>query len=172
MRSGLIILFFISAMNFGCGEQQDIKVYNMKSADFLKFVTGNSTFEAISAEIVVNKGSNAEVKSFAESIILQNSIMHNELMDFAEASLFILPDAISPEIQVRYSTLSQLSGMSLDRKFADEMVLFHANDVAKFDSASRYADVKEIRLWAERYLPVLKSNLEESNRLDKLTDNL
>jgi putative membrane protein len=172
MRPGLIILIVISIINGGCGEQSDIKVYNVKSSEFLKFATHNATFETLSSQLVADKGSNEEVKSFAQMLTSEKSAMLDELRSFAEANLFILPNSILTEHQVKYSTLSQLKGISLDRKFADEMVLLHAEDLAKFDSAAQYADIKEIRLWAEKYLPIIKSYSKEAGRLDKLTDNL
>jgi putative membrane protein len=172
MRQRYIFIIVIGVLCYGCGEHQDIQVYNVHSETFLKQILNNAKFEISSSEVVLNKGSNVEVQAFSQTLIDYKTIMLKELMDLAEGNAFILSDTIPTETQVKFSTLSQLSGLSLDRKFADEMVLFHEDDVLKFDSAAQYANIKEVRLWAEKHLPTLKSHLEESMRLDKLTDNL
>ncbi|MCD6048719.1 MAG: hypothetical protein K0Q55_122 [Verrucomicrobia bacterium] len=63
--------------------------------------------------------------------------------------------------------LSELSGVEFDRAYVKEMVSDHKQAVSKFETASKYLADSELKAFASKSLPTLRTHLEHAQRLDR-----
>jgi putative membrane protein len=168
-RMKFIILIAVVAF-FGCNDDDETGSYSMSSDKFMQQAASSGKFEVATGRLASQQGMSSEVKSFGSMMVTDHSKANAELMALAASEGVTLPDTFDTAKQAKYSTLSQLTGVNFDKRYMDEMVLAHDADVAKFDSASKFANDAEVRAWAAKQLPVLQMHQVHAHELDSLTN--
>ena len=96
-------------------------------------------------------GQNGEVKKIANMIVAEHSKMNAELMAFSEKKgLRISAQAVKP---------GKISPQGFDKVFLDSLAAHHEKDIALFQKQAQGGDDKDIKAFAGKTLPALKSHL-------------
>ena len=126
--------------------------------DFVQKATEIGMTEVQLATNVSKRATSADVRAYADRMIVDHNQANQELMQIAAAKNVDPPANIPPDKQQLDSELAKLSGRALDKTYMTAMVNDHAKAVSDFEAAiPRLADA-EVKGWAERTLPVLREH--------------
>lgn len=110
------------------------------------------------------KGSNAEVKRFAQQMVADHSKANEELKSLARQEGFTLPASDASNANV-HADISQLKGAQFDKKYADMMVKDHEKTVALFEKQANEGQDTALKAWAAEKLPTLKHHLQMAKEM-------
>ena len=112
--------------------------------------------------VALQKAQNADVKAFAQRMVTDHSQANEELQQLATTKGLALPTELAGEHKDAMEHLSSLSGADFDKQYMKHMVEDHEKDVAEFDKASTTANDADVKTWAGKTLPTLRSHLEQA----------
>jgi putative membrane protein len=105
-------------------------------------------------------GASPEVKTFGNHMVSDHGRAGAELKDLASRKGVILPTQLDSDHRKKIEELTKLSGTKFDAAYAKDMVEDHEEDVSEFERASKDLKDPDLRQWAAKTLPTLKSHLE------------
>lgn len=111
-------------------------------------------------KLASTKGQNASVKQFGQQMMADHTRANNELKQLASKKNVTLPTDVGAEHKESMEKLSKLSGAEFDKEYVAEMVKDHEKDVADFQTQSESATDADVKAFAAKTLPTLKSHLE------------
>lgn len=117
--------------------------------------------------LAMGRGTNAEVKKFAQQMIEDHSKAGEKLRKLALQKQVILPSKILPQAQQTMEKLAKLSGGEFDRAYVKAMVEAHEKDVAAFDATARNGTDADVKAFAAETVPTLRHHLEMIRALAK-----
>lgn len=144
----------------------------MSTKKFMEQATYSSLYEISLGDLALQKATDSEVLAFAELMISEHTKANNELAVLASHKEIPLPDTMDVNRQAAYLSISQDPPIVFDKKYIDAIMSNHNSAIAKYDSASKFVEDGEVRDWAARQIPVLKSHLERARELDVHTNDL
>lgn len=130
------------------------------SADFMKKAAEGGMAEVKMGEIAASKAQMPELKAFGQKMVTDHSKANDDLKAVAAKKNATLPTAVSDEQKEGIDKLSKLSGADFDKEYVKMMVDDHEKDVADFQKQADSGSDADIKAFAARTLPVLKSHLE------------
>lgn len=144
------------------------------SSDDKEFVTKaaqGGMFEVALGQVVEKSATSADVKSFASTMVTDHGKANDELSALAAKKGVTVPAQLDDSKKSKVDDYSKMTGAKLDRKYADDMVEDHEDDVKEFKKASTDLKDPDLRAWAAKTLPVLEHHLQMAKDIDaKLTD--
>lgn len=111
-------------------------------------------------KLAAQKAQNAEVKTFAQKMVEDHSKAGDELKQLAAQKKVTLPADVLPTHKESMDKLSKLSGSDFDKEYVRAMVAAHEKDVAAFENVSKTAVDADVKTFAAKTLPTLKTHLE------------
>ncbi len=117
--------------------------------------------------LAVQRAANADVKEFAQQMIVDHSKAGEKLKALAQQKRVTLPPKILPQAHQTKEKLSKLSGADFDREYVKTMVAMHEKDVAAFGAFAESATDADVKTFAAATLPTLKHHLEMIRTLAK-----
>jgi putative membrane protein len=131
-----------------------------------RFVTkaaDSGQMEVHLAQLAVQRASNAEVRSYAQKLVDDHTMVNSELTTLAmQKSLTLDKDDSKDRI---YNRLSKKSGAEFDQEFVEHMIDEHEKDVKLFDKASTDAKDSELRAFASKHVGHLREHLQQAESL-------
>lgn len=131
---------------------------------FLEKAVEGSLMEIGAARHVQEVGMNAEVKSFASQLYADHTKAHQELQQLASSKGITLPTQMGHKDD-DLKDMTKLAGSKLDKEYAKEMVEDHEKDVKEFRTAAKDVQDPELRLWAQKRVPILEGHLTKAKEL-------
>ena len=116
------------------------------------------------SKLAVQKGVNQGVKAFGTMMVSDHSKANAELKTLADSRNVVL--VASPDAATASASLSKLSGKDFDLAYVKMMIEDHTKAVDMFNMATRSSD-PEIKAFATKYLPTLKTHLTQVSALSK-----
>jgi len=123
--------------------------------------------EVTLGELAEGQGSNAEVKAFAQRMIVQHSRANDELKRAAAKAGISLPNELSAKDRSTHDRLSKLSPTEFDREYAKAMVEDHQKDLAAFQREASSGKNDVLKVFAMDSLPMLKEHLNQAREIVK-----
>jgi putative membrane protein len=117
-------------------------------------------------QLAVQKGTNADVKSFGQKMVDDHTTANNQLKALATQKGVTLPRSPSAMQKADVDRLSKMSGATFDRAFMDQMVKDHKKVVAAFDMAAKRSRDADVKRFAASTLPTLQGHLQMAQSLD------
>ncbi len=127
---------------------------------FMNAAAAGNLAEVELGKMAVQKAQNADVKAFGQKMIDDHSKALDELKQLAAQKKVMLPPDVMPESKQLMDKLSKLSGADFDKEYVKAMVEDHKKDVTAFENASKTAGDADVKEFATKTLPVLKTHLE------------
>ncbi len=113
----------------------------------------------------VKKTERADIKAFAEMLVTEHTKSNEELAKLAATKGVELSTVIDPEQAETYQKLEKQSGTDFDKEFLATIVSGHKKCVSNFEEASQEAKDNDLKVWADKMLPTLKTHLAKAREL-------
>lgn len=135
---------------------------SVSSADteFMNKAAQGGMAEVELGKLAASKGANADVKKFGQRMVDDHSKANTELKTVAASKSVTLPTEVNAEQKAMMDKLSKLSGAEFDKEYVKGMVEDHEKDVADFEKQSVGGTDADVKAFATKTLPTLKSHLE------------
>jgi putative membrane protein len=135
-------------------------VSNLPPADkeFVSRAGMGGLYEVQAANLALERAASPDVQAFAQQMLTDHSQLNHELQELATVKGLALPAELSGSHKAAIDHLRTLSGAEFDRAYMQHTVSDHDHEVAEFERASRSATDQDLRDWAARTLPTLKSH--------------
>jgi putative membrane protein len=113
----------------------------------------------------VKKTGRADIKAFAEMLVTEHTKSNEELAKLAASKGAELSTVIDPDQAKTYQKLEKESGTDFDKEFLATIVSGHKKCVSNFEEASEEAKDNDLKTWAGKMLPALKTHLAQAKGL-------
>jgi len=137
-----------------------------KDQEFFTKAAGGGMFEVAAGKLAQGKGQDEGVKSFGAMLVKDHSAANDELKALAAKKGATLPPGVPSDKQKKLDKLS--AAKEFDKEFVNEVGLEdHKEDIALFEKTSKSADDPDVKAFAAKTLPTLKSHREHAEGLKK-----
>lgn len=135
---------------------------NVSSADseFMNKAAIGGMAEVELGKLASTKATNADVKQFGQQMMADHTRANTELKTLAASKNITLPTEVDAKHKEDMDKLSKLSGAAFDKEYVKMMVEDHEKDVAEFEKQSNSGTDADVKSFASKTLPTLKSHLE------------
>lgn len=131
-----------------------------EAEEFLSEALEDSMAEVELCELALEKTENDDVKVFAQKMIDDHSAMGREIEKLAGRKQADLPRDIESEHKQRMKELSKLSGRDFDKRFIEENIKDHSEDVKKFSEIANKISDQAVKPFAEKSVKILSGHLK------------
>lgn len=107
------------------------------------------------------------VIDFADMLNKEHSGLNEKVKSLANKKKVVLPQSISDENQMEITLLEKSEGKELDKTFLNMIISKHITNIEMYEVAIEEVADYDIKTFAEKILPVLKSHLEVAKSLQK-----
>jgi putative membrane protein len=114
-------------------------------------------------KLAVEKAANPKVKEFGQRQVDDHGKMNKELEALAKEKGVTLP--MSHTKDATEMKLSKMSGAAFDKAYMHDMVMDHEKTIAAFETESKSGTDPELKDWAGKQLPALRSQLEAAKSI-------
>ncbi|MGI8641011.1 MAG: DUF4142 domain-containing protein [Pyrinomonadaceae bacterium] len=151
-----------SNTNMGMNTSLNTSSKDVSSADkeFMTKAAQGGMVEVKLGELAASKGQSVDVKAFGQKMVADHGKANDELKALAAGKGVTLPTDVNSEQKEMYDKLSKLSGAAFDKEYVAEMVKDHEKDVAEFQKQADSGTDSDVKAFATKTLPTLKSHLE------------
>jgi putative membrane protein len=111
------------------------------------------------------RGSNDELKQFAQRVVDEHGKAVDELALLARQKGVSLPSALDTKQRQQRDRLAKLSGSAFDRAYIDTMVKDHRKEIATFKKQLERSKDLELKVWAGKTLPTVEERLHMAEDL-------
>ena len=131
-----------------------------KDSNFIRRANMGQMFEVKLGELAQQNGRSKFVKMFGALMVKDHNAAHDEIVQLARIKGVTIDDGLDAEHYRVYERLSKLKGVEFDRAYRALMLDDHKKDYAAFKKVSTDADDADLRNYATRYAPVIRTHLE------------
>jgi putative membrane protein len=133
---------------------------------FITAAVGNGRYEIQASRMAMYRAASPEVRSYAQMLVDHHTRTHNELRALVRDRGMRLPGVLPRGKYAKLDRLASAPGDEFDRVYIRLVgIEDHQADIALFERASREARDPELRAWAGKTLPTLRSHLEAARSL-------
>ncbi|MHB1057660.1 MAG: DUF4142 domain-containing protein [Rhodanobacter sp.] len=140
-------------------------VANAADSTFMTRAAGDGMAEIHMGQMALEKSSDAKVKQLAQRIVDDHTEANGKLRALAETRQVALPGAPSAEAQQSTDAMAKLDAAKFDPAWIAGMVKDHQKAVALFSAEAKRTQDPEIRAFAGKTLPTLKTHLKLAQQL-------
>jgi putative membrane protein len=134
---------------------------------FVLEAASGGMMEVEAGTMAQQKGASQGVKDFGSMMVRDHSQANNELKSFASSHNFMLTDSMMPKHRTHITAMQKMEGKAFDNHYMIMMLKDHKEDVAKFEKMSTTATNPDLKNWAAKTLPVLKTHLDSAQAVSK-----
>lgn len=133
---------------------------------FITAAVGNGRYEIQASRMAMYRAASPQVRSYAQMLVDHHTRTHKELRALARDRGLRLPGVLPRGKYARLGRLASATDGEFDRIYIGLVgIEDHQADIALFERASREASDPELRAWAGKTLPTLRSHLEAARSL-------
>lgn len=136
--------------------------------NFAMKAASGSLAEIEMANIAMQSSTNDRVKAFASMMIRDHGKATEELKALAPNKGLTIPAQPMPEQMKHIDMLKGKTGSAFDKVYMNHMVMDHQEDVSEFQKASTNVKDADLKAFASRNLPVLKTHLDSAKAISKM----
>lgn len=134
---------------------------------FMKDAAHAGAAEIEASKLAANKARNAEVKSYANTMIADHTKVADELKALAASKNVSLPDGPSVKQKAELKLIDAGDNDKFDERYVKHFgVQAHQDTIKLFEDAAKNAKDAEVKAWAGKTLPSLKHHLEMAQGLN------
>jgi putative membrane protein len=139
------------------------------SAETKTFVTTaamTDMFEIQAGQLAQKKADGPAYQDLAQMTVADHTKTSQELKPMAASLPGVqMPVDLDSALKQKIDKLGSLSGADFERQYKTEQVAGHKEAVALFENYSKSGDNPELKSWAARTLPTLKTHLQHAEAL-------
>ncbi len=153
------------ALLLGCAAFAS-QAYARSDASFMKEAAHAGAAEIEASKLAQTKAKNADVKTFADSMMADHTKVADELKALAASKNVKLPEGPSLKQKTELKLIDAGDNDKFDERYAKNFgVKAHEDTIKLFEEASRKAKDPEVKAWALKTLPGLQHHLEMAKAL-------
>lgn len=158
------------AVSLGAHAQAPAKLSGQDKS-FLKDAAEGGNAEVEASKVALAKSANADVKTFAQTMVDDHGKAGTELKGLADTKGVKVSDTPSATKKVEIKLLSERKGASFDQHYADSIgVKAHEDTVKLFQKEVDKGSDADVKAWAAKTLPTLQHHLEMAQALKAKAD--
>ena len=136
-------------------------------AKFATDVANGGLAEVALGKLAAEKATNAQVKEFANMMVMDHGKANEELMAIAKTKNITLPVAPDADHQKTMTDLSAKTGADFDKAYVDAMVDGHKKTASLLEDGSKNCKDTELMAFATKTLPVVQAHLAKIEAIQK-----
>lgn len=160
---------FVSAcaitLLFGLGTQGAFAAQD--NDDFVEDASAKGVAEVEAGKLAQEKGTAADVKSFADMMVKDHTAANAKLKSIADAKKLGVSDSAQLVDKAKAMILELRSAKSFDQAYANNQVKAHEATIKLFEKEASEGKDAELKAFATETLPKLKAHLEHAKALAK-----
>jgi len=131
-----------------------------KDANFIRNSNMGHMAEVKLGELAQAKGRSKFVKMLGAMMVKDHNAAHEEVVQLARMKGVKIADGLDAEHYKVFDRMSKLNGTAFDKAYRALMLADHKKDYAAFKKMSTVADDNDVKNYAMRYAPVVKTHLD------------
>ncbi|MDH0748191.1 DUF4142 domain-containing protein [Pseudomonas sp. GD03842] len=135
--------------------------------DFVEDASAKGVAEVEAGKLAQEKGTAADVKSFADMMVKDHTAANAKLKSIADAKKLEVSDSAELLDKAKSMILELRSAKSFDQAYANNQVKAHEATIELFEKEATDGKDAELRAFAQETLPKLKAHLEQAKALAK-----
>lgn len=152
----------VKQANAANDKKADKNMVDDDDAAFLVKSADARMMDSREGKLAVTRGTTAAIRNYGSLMVKDQAMLLDKIKMLAASKKISLPSDISNDKQEGHEDLKGKSTEDFDKKFIKMMVIDHERDIKLFKKAAKSED-KEIRIFAEKYLPLIQSHLDKIN---------
>ncbi|TRX75910.1 DUF4142 domain-containing protein [Pseudomonas mangiferae] len=137
----------------------------MSPREFVDEASAKGIAEIETGKLALDKGTSADVKSFAQMMIDDHTAANKELATLASEKKLKVADDAELMNKAKAFILKLRDGESFDEAYANNQVKAHEATIELFRDEAETADDAELKAFAKKTLPKLESHLDMAKKL-------
>lgn len=125
----------------------------------------NGLQQVVLANLALDKSSNADIKSFAQTIQTDRSAANDTLKSIASKDVVTMPTDMTAEQKTAITELKAKNGAAFDKAYVDTMARSLGNAIRQFEDGSKTASTHDLRQFAASMLPQISEQLKTAQSL-------
>jgi len=117
------------------------------------------------AGLGAQKAVHSDVKAFAEMLVIDHIKANEELTKLAASKGVELSAVIDPKHAEKFQKLEKTESADFDKEFLAEISSGHKKCIGNFEDAAKDSKDSDLKMWAEKMIPTLKTHLEQAKEL-------
>lgn len=157
----------------GCASEVDLRAADttmgaaaaLAPADmkFAMSAARSGLFEVEVSRMAAAKATVPAVRGFAQALVHDHTAANQELAAVLHRKGLSAPSTLPPHLQSQLRRLARMSGASFDNAYIRMVGLQdHQRDIAAFERSIPKLSDRDLRGWAEKNLPVLRTHLRDA----------
>jgi putative membrane protein len=138
-----------------------------ETTSFLVDAANGGLAEVQLGQMAQQKGTNADVKSFASMMVSDHTGANAQVKSLSAARNVSLPATPGENKQKTMDDLNKKSGNDFDKAYMKVMVDEHQNTIDLFEKASNNVNDTEVKSFVDNTLPKLKMHLDSAKAIHK-----
>lgn len=148
--TGVLAVVILAA----CSKSNENLTMNSQDQTFELKGTVSNTAEINAGNLVLTKGTNARVKSFAQFMIAEHTTAQTDLKSLGTSTGMAIRDSIDPAHQAIMAQLMSLpAGRAFDSAYIYSQVADHDMTIANFQAEINGGNHRDVKAYASTYLP-------------------
>lgn len=135
--------------------------------DFVEDASAKGVAEVQAGKLAQEKGSAADVKSFADMMVKDHTAANTKLKSIADAKKLDVSDDAQLLDKAKAMILELRGSKSFDQAYANNQVKAHEATIALFEKEVSEGKDAELKAFATATLPTLKAHLVQAKALAK-----
>ncbi|ADV67516.1 DUF4142 domain-containing protein [Deinococcus maricopensis] len=136
---------------------------------YMQAAAGGNLFEIQSSQVALKNSTSDAVRAFAQQMIADHTTAQNQLTALAAARGVPLPTQLPPELQLKVTSLSGLTGAAFDAAYAQEQVVSHQLNLSVQQNELTAGKDADVRAYAQAQVPIIQQHLEHARTLPGAT---
>ena len=134
---------------------------------FMTKAASGGMMEVQLGQLAQDQAQNQRVKDFGAMMVRDHGKANDELKSIASSKNVTLSDSLTSEHKHHVTDLQKKKGSAFDKAYMSMMVKDHQKDIQEFEKASNNLSDGEVKAFATRTLPVLKTHLDSATAINK-----
>lgn len=134
---------------------------------FITKAASGGMMEVQLGQIAQERAQSQRVKDFGQMMVRDHGKANDELKSIATAKNVTISDSLMPDHKHHVADLQKRKGAAFDKAYMSMMVRDHEKDISEFEKASNNLSDGEVKAFATRTLPVLKTHLDSATNISK-----
>ena len=134
---------------------------------FMTKAASGGMMEVQLGKVAQEQGLSQRVKDFGAMMVRDHGKANDELKSLASGKNVALSDSLMPDHKHHVIDLQKRKGAAFDKAYINMMVEDHQEDIKEFEKASNNLSDGEIKAFATRTLPTLKTHLDSAKVISK-----
>lgn len=135
--------------------------------DFVEDASAKGVAEVEAGKLALEKGTSADVKTFAEMMVKDHTAANTKLKSIADTKKLEVSDNAMLMDKAKSMILELRSAKSFDQAYANNQVVAHEQTIALFKKEAAEGKDAELKAFATETLPKLEAHLTQAKALAK-----